>query len=250
MSLLVAAGIFQHNWSLPALIPFCIPLGCAEVSSEMMSWAVQHYSVFEAKAWTSLLRAAAAKGQHLLLKIRQRIHVLRAFLSLFPCRGEALLAHARHSWGVLLWQIVLLPVETPWQHKMPNFLFPLWLSSYTLQRKKWLLSCRSLSSAVRGSICFPEHPSKLGFGYRGILCWAMQINKTKISQGWSPVWVFFSLKGFRFLDFVLFSFFIISGLFQKSFSHTVISQRMYLNSLVGGAYIMGCGFIDMLSLTK
>lgn len=64
------------------------------------------------------------------------------------------------------------------------------------------------------------------------------------------MWVFFSLKGFRFLDFVLFSFFIIFGLFQKSFSHTVISQRIYLNSLVGGTYIMGCGFIDMLSLTK
>lgn len=30
----------------------------------------------------------------------------------------------------------------------------------------------------------------------------------------------------------------------------MISQTIYLKSLVGGAYIMGCGFIDMLSLTK
>lgn len=110
---------------------------------------------------------------------------------------------------------------------------PLWLSSYTLQRKKLLLSCRSLSWAVRGWFCFPQHPSKLGFGYRDILCWAMQTNNTKVLQGWSSEWVFFSLKGSRFLDFVLFSFFIIFDLFQKSSSHTVISQRIYFE-LIGG----------------
>lgn len=160
----------------------------------------------------------------------------------------------RHSWGVLLWQIVLLPVETPWQHKMPNFLslglHPFVVKLFCTSEKEMITGLQVPQLSCKRSFCFPQHPSKSGFGYRGILFWAMQITNTNVLRGWSPVWVFFSLKGFRFLDFVLFSFFIIFGLFQKSFSHTVISQRIYLNSLVGGTYIMGCGFIDMLSLTK
>lgn len=88
MSLLVAAGIFQHNQCLPALIPFFTLLVCSKVSSKIMSWAVQHNSVFEAKTWTSLLRPAAAKRQHFLLKIRERIHILRAFLTV-SLQGEA-----------------------------------------------------------------------------------------------------------------------------------------------------------------
>lgn len=129
MFLLVTTSIFQHNRLSPALVPFCILPGCSKMSSKMMSWAAQHNGIFEAKTCTLLQRAALAKGQHFLLKIRERRHFFWERSSCwFPCRDEAG-AFSSTCKGTLEELCYNSSVYCPWRHedsimpaKMLNFL--------------------------------------------------------------------------------------------------------------------------------
>lgn len=187
-----------------------------------MSWAARHNGVFEAMTCTWLQKAAVAKGQHFLLKIRERRHFFESAppaglpaggeTGAFPCMCKGALEElCYYSSAYCPWR----REESVMPAKMLNFLclgFILyWLSSRALRHKLDYQVAGPSAQPWEGIFDFQSSLLVLGFGCGGNLYWAMQTGKEIARLEWSPVWVFFSLKGSGILILILFGF--LFGLF-------------------------------------